>query len=63
MREPFVSRVSQVGLADELASAASLVQGEAAEGTPVALIRGLAPEAADQRAADLIRSEDEDLFR
>ena len=56
-------RVSQVGLADELASAASLVQGEAAEGTPVALIRGLAPEAADQRAADLIRSEDEDLFR
>lgn len=56
-------RVSQVGLADELAAAASLVQGEAAEGTPVALIRGLAPDAADQQAADLIRSEDEDLFR
>lgn len=56
-------RVSQVGLADELAAAASLVQGEAAEGTPVALIRGLAPEAAEQGAADLIRSEDEDLFR
>jgi coenzyme F420-0:L-glutamate ligase/coenzyme F420-1:gamma-L-glutamate ligase len=56
-------RVSQVGLADELASAASLVQGEAAEGTPVALIRGMAPEGADQQAADLIRSEDEDLFR
>ncbi len=56
-------RVSQVGLADELASAAALVQGEAAEGTPVALIRGMAPEAADQQAADLIRSEDEDLFR
>jgi len=56
-------RVSQVGLADELAAAAALVQGEAAEGTPVALIRGMAPEAADQQAADLIRSEDEDLFR
>jgi coenzyme F420-0:L-glutamate ligase/coenzyme F420-1:gamma-L-glutamate ligase len=56
-------RVSQVGLADELASAASLVQGEAAEGTPVALIRGMAPEGIDQQAADLIRSEDEDLFR
>ena len=56
-------RVSQVGLADELAAAASLVQGEAAEGTPVALIRGLAPEATEQQAANLIRSEDEDLFR
>lgn len=55
--------VSQVGLADELASAASLVQGEAAEGTPVALIRGLVPDATDQQAAELIRGEDEDLFR
>jgi hypothetical protein len=27
------------------------------------LIRGMAPEGADQQAADLIRSEDEDLFR
>lgn len=55
--------VSQVGLADELAAAASLVQGEAAEGTPVALIRGLVPDATDQQAAELIRGEDEDLFR
>jgi len=55
--------VSQVGLADELAAAASLVQGEAAEGTPVAHIRGLAPEQTDQRAAELIRDEQEDLFR
>lgn len=55
--------VSQVGLADELASAASLVQGEADEGTPVALIRGLIPDATDQQAAELIRDEDEDLFR
>lgn len=55
--------VSQVGLGDELASAASLVQGEAAEGTPVAHIRGLAPDATDQQGAELIRGEDEDLFR
>jgi len=55
--------VSQVGLADELAAAASLVQGEAAEGTPVAHIRGLAPEHTDQRAAELIRDAEEDLFR
>jgi coenzyme F420-0:L-glutamate ligase/coenzyme F420-1:gamma-L-glutamate ligase len=55
--------VSQVGLADELASAASPWTREAAEGTPVALIRGLVPDAADQQAAELIRGEDEDLFR
>jgi coenzyme F420-0:L-glutamate ligase/coenzyme F420-1:gamma-L-glutamate ligase len=55
--------VSQVGLADELAAAASLVQGEAAEGTPVAHIRGLAPEQTDQSAAGLIRDAEEDLFR
>jgi len=56
-------QVSQVGLADELAAAASLVQGEAAEGTPVAHIRGLAPEQTDQHAAELIRDAEEDLFR
>lgn len=55
--------VSQVGLADELAAAASLVQGEAAEGTPVAHIRGLAPDKTDQRASALIRDAEEDLFR
>jgi coenzyme F420-0:L-glutamate ligase/coenzyme F420-1:gamma-L-glutamate ligase len=56
-------RVSQVGLADQLAAAASLVQGEAAEGTPVVLIRGFAPEQADAGAAGLIRKPEEDLFR
>ncbi|MCG8542867.1 MAG: coenzyme F420-0:L-glutamate ligase [Alphaproteobacteria bacterium] len=56
-------RVSQVGLADELAAAASLVQGEGAEGTPVALIRGFTPDADQGRVADLLRGKEEDLFR
>ena len=56
-------RVSQVGLADELSSAASLVQGEGAEGTPVALIRGFEPSGTDQAAAGLIRGAEEDMFR
>ena len=34
--------VTQVGLADELAAAASLLQGEADEGMPVVVVRGLA---------------------
>lgn len=55
--------VSEVGVADELAAAASLVQGEAAEGTPVAFIRGFVPGDADQQGADLIRAQEEDMFR
>ncbi len=56
--------VSQVGLGDELAAAASLVQGQADEARPVVLIRGLDPDptAADGAAA-LIRPQAEDLFR
>lgn len=56
-------RVSTVGLADELAATASVVQGEGAEGTPVALIRGFAPEAEDGSVGELLRGENEDLFR
>ncbi|MDA4848767.1 coenzyme F420-0:L-glutamate ligase [Hoeflea poritis] len=60
-------QVSQQAVADELAAAASLVQGQGAEGRPIALIRGLefgANENAPSRpAADLIRDISEDLFR
>lgn len=56
-------RVSRVGLADALAAAASLVQGEAAEGTPVILVRGYPPADQDEGASGLIRAAEEDLFR
>ncbi len=36
----FKLRITQVGVADELAAAASLVMGQAAEGTPVVHVRG-----------------------
>ena len=55
--------VSIEAVADELAAAASLVQGQADEGTPVVLIRGFDRRGAEQSAADLIRPEAEDLFR
>lgn len=55
--------ITQVGMADEIAAAASLVMGQADEGTPVVLIRGLAGAAQDGRAADLIRPQRMDLFR
>lgn len=55
--------VSQTGLADELAAAASLLMGQADEGRPVVLIRGLSHEPGDGRAHDLVRARELDLFR
>jgi coenzyme F420-0:L-glutamate ligase/coenzyme F420-1:gamma-L-glutamate ligase len=56
-------RVTQTGFADEIASAASLVMGQADEARPVVLVRGLAWAGADAGAAAVIRAPDEDLFR
>lgn len=55
--------VTQVALADELAAAASLLQGEADEGMPVVVVRGLSPAGSGNAGAALIRDEADDLFR
>ena len=54
---------TQVGLADQIASAASLLLGQAAEGLPVVLLRGVPFARGDGRAAELIRSRELDLYR
>ncbi len=54
---------TEVGMGDQLAAAASLIMGQAAEGTPVALIRGLDLFSDEQKASDLLRPAAEDLFR
>ena len=54
---------SQIGLADELAAAASLVQGQADEGVPAVLIRGFVVQGEATPAKALIREGGEDLFR
>ncbi|MEQ1802727.1 MAG: coenzyme F420-0:L-glutamate ligase [Gammaproteobacteria bacterium] len=57
-------QVSEVAVADSLAAAAVLVMGEAAEGTPLVLIRGGAdPDDSGQTARNALRPPDEDLFR
>jgi coenzyme F420-0:L-glutamate ligase/coenzyme F420-1:gamma-L-glutamate ligase len=56
-------QVTEIGLADEIAAAASLVMGQAAESRPVVLVRGLATQAAEGSAAALLRPRDKDLFR
>ena len=56
-------RVTVVGHADEIASAASILMGQANEALPVILVRGLASRAPHQPAAALIRPQQQDLFR
>jgi coenzyme F420-0:L-glutamate ligase / coenzyme F420-1:gamma-L-glutamate ligase len=55
-------RVSELCVADELASAAELVMGKI-EKVPVAIVRGFAFEAADGSARELARDPARDLFR
>ena len=55
-------RTSELGLADEIAAAASLVMGQAAESVPVVIMRGLPPCGRAVPAAALIRKDDENLF-
>jgi coenzyme F420-0:L-glutamate ligase/coenzyme F420-1:gamma-L-glutamate ligase len=54
---------TDVGVADEMASAASLLMGQADEGRPIILIRGLLNLVEGGRAVDLIRPKSSDLFR
>ncbi|MGA2709955.1 MAG: coenzyme F420-0:L-glutamate ligase [Steroidobacteraceae bacterium] len=56
-------RVTVVGHADEIASAASVLMGQASEARPVILVRGLNLRAPHQTAAALIRPHQQDLFR
>ena len=48
---------------DEIAAAASLVMGQADEGRPIILLRGLPYALGEGAAADLVRPKDQDLFR
>lgn len=59
----FHLQVTQVGTADELAAAASLVMGQASEGTPVVHVRGFPYTLRDGQLNELIRPRDMDMFR
>jgi len=56
-------RNTTVALADQIASAASLVMGEGNEGIPAVIVRGLVLGDKYDCGKDLIRGEGEDLFR
>lgn len=59
----YTLRITTVGAADELAAAASLVMGQAAEGTPVVHVRGFPYPLRDASLDELLRPRELDLFR
>lgn len=58
-----ILEVSISGFADEIAAAASLVQGQGDEAQPVVLVRGLSWSQPAMGAGHLVRPQQEDLFR
>lgn len=58
----YVLNVTQIAVADELASAAELVMKKS-DGIPVAIVRGFEYPRGKGSAKDLIRPKEEDLFR
>lgn len=62
-REGRVLEATQVAWADGVAAAAGVAMGEAAEGTPVVLVRGLELKRPPTPARALLRPLDEDMFR
>ncbi|MGB6536059.1 MAG: coenzyme F420-0:L-glutamate ligase [Xanthobacteraceae bacterium] len=55
--------ITILGLADELAAAASIVMGQADEGRPIVLARGVPYARRESSARELLRPKQEDLFR
>jgi len=59
----YILKIKRTAIADELASAAELVIGQANEGIPVAIIRGYPHSRSEKaKATELIRPKREDLF-
>ncbi|MEN3976006.1 coenzyme F420-0:L-glutamate ligase [Emcibacter sp. SYSU 3D8] len=58
-----VLEVTEVAVADQIASAANLAMGEASERTPVAIVRGLDTPRRERPASVLVRAKNEDMFR
>ncbi|MBX3529016.1 MAG: coenzyme F420-0:L-glutamate ligase [Rhizobiaceae bacterium] len=56
-------QTTELGAADELAAAASLAMGQAAERTPVVHVRGFPYKLREGSAAELVRPKAMDLFR
>jgi coenzyme F420-0:L-glutamate ligase/coenzyme F420-1:gamma-L-glutamate ligase len=56
-------KITTIGVADELAAAASLVMGQADEATPIVHVRGFPYSLRDGSLKELLRPKEQDLFR
>lgn len=59
----YTLKITIVGVADELAAAASLMMGQAAEATPVVHVRGFPYKLTEGSLKELIRPKNQDMFR
>jgi len=59
----YTLKATIVAVADELAAAASLMMGQAAEGTPVVHVRGFPYPLGEGSLGEIIRQADRDMFR
>ena len=55
--------ITVIGLADEIAAAASLVMGQAGQATPCVIVRGVDWQPCASSVQRLLRAPDEDMFR
>jgi coenzyme F420-0:L-glutamate ligase/coenzyme F420-1:gamma-L-glutamate ligase len=58
-----ILQITEVAVADEIAAAASMMMGQADEGKPVVIVRGVKLKASDAGSHKLLRNKSEDLFR
>lgn len=56
-------QVTEIAVADEIAAGASLLMGQAAEGLPVVVVRGVRFDAVARPASALVRPRERDMFR
>lgn len=59
----YTLQITVVGVADELAAAASLMMGQAAEGTPAVHVHGFPYPLGEGSLKELIRPKNQDMFR
>ncbi len=59
----YTLQITVVGVADELAAAASLMMGQAAEGTPIVHVRGFPYPLREGSLKELLRPKEQDMFR
>ena len=59
----YTLRITMVAAADELAAGASLIMGQAGEGTPIVHVRGFPYPLGEGSLKELLRPKDQDLFR